>query len=141
VSLVIEYNGSYGHFSLDGVNCDVCTKREGRVVTLTECSYAQPGDRAEIPSGEVGTVLEVLGTAKRRNGLEVQMLRVETPNGLRIWASDDLASLARDLPSKVNPVEGGVVATTNGGLSDRRPDDAQLIRESELPFEHKGKSR
>jgi hypothetical protein len=73
-------------------------------------SYAQPGDRAEMPNGEVGTVLEVLGTAKRRNGREVQMLQVATPNGPRIWASDDLASLARDLPSKVNPDNEGAVA-------------------------------
>ena len=65
-----------------------------------------------MPNGEVGTVIQVLGTAKRQNGREVAMLQVETANGARIWASDDLASLARDLPSKVNPVEGDVVATT-----------------------------
>lgn len=58
----------------------------------------EPGDQAAMPNGEVGTVIEVLGTAKRRNGRHVYMLRVETTNGLRIWASDDLASLARDYP-------------------------------------------
>ena len=57
------------------------------------------GDRAELPSGESGVVLRVIGQLKRRNGKEVAMIQVMTPKGPRIWASDDLASLAREVTS------------------------------------------
>ena len=74
---------------------------------------AQPGDLAELPNGERAPVVQVLGKMKRRNGREVTMLQVKTTAGLRVWASDDLASIARDLPSPVNPEKGPVVATTD----------------------------
>src|SRR5690242_15565848 len=94
-----------------GARPDDCAQ-EG--LTMVAIIDIQPGDRAELPDGESGTVVRVLSSMKRRNGREVAMIQVQTWAGTRIWASDDLASLARDLPSKVNPDSEGVVATTDG---------------------------
>lgn len=56
----------------------------------------QPGDRAEMPSGEVGTIVQVLSKVPRRNGTVDVMLQVQTDSGLRIWRSGDLASIVRE---------------------------------------------